>query len=176
MSEVFLAAHKAKHVLSHVLAAAGSKRWPGVHVGQTGETSTGFFADFALPGPPDEADLPALTDGMAGLLNSARTFRSFAMGPAEALDLFGGQPWKRHQAEVIAELEGRIEGFELEGYFDMCDCILKDTRELRAIHPEKFLITHWQPVIWSHRGRDEVFTRVSGELFPAPPPCTCCQG
>lgn len=175
MKDAFVNEHQAKHLLTHVLVAAGVQRWPGVRLGRSGETSTGFFADFALPAEPDEAQLSELTDDMARLLREVRTFREIRLPVAAALDKFRGHPWKRFQIEALAESESEIRCLELEGTVDICDCALKSPRDLQVLHPEKFLLTRAHPMVWSHRGRDEFFVRIHGELFPTPTPCGCCQ-
>lgn len=174
MTDALIASHKAKHLLAHVLVAAGARRWPGTALGDSGTTATGFFADFALAGAPDEEELAMLGDEMARLLGEFRHFGEVRLTPAQALERFGGQPWKRRFVEALAESETTIRCYDLDGFIDVCDCVLKEPRELRAVHPEKFLLTGVHPWVWSHRGRDELFVRVNGELFPAPVPCKCC--
>lgn len=173
MTDSFIAAHKTKHLLSHVLVAAGARRWPQAMLGESGETATGFYADFGLADTPGTTELAELTDDMARLLRDFRSFRDLRLTPAEALSRFRNQPWKIHQVQAVAELEARVRCYELDGFIDLCDCAIKDPRELRAVHPEKFILTGASPVVWSHRGRDAWFMRVNGELFPAPPPCEC---
>jgi threonyl-tRNA synthetase len=174
MTDAAITAHKTKHLLSHVLVAAAVQRWPEATLGESGETDTGFYADFGLDNLPDENALASLTDAMARLLRDFKTFRDLRLTPAAALLRFHGQPWKTHQIQMIAELDSRVRCYELDGFIDLCDCGIKDPRELRAVHPEKFLLTGAHSVVWSHRGRDQRFTRITGELFPAPPPCECC--
>ena len=174
MTEAFIALHKAKHLFAHVLVAAGAKRWREAALGDSGETPTGFFADFALTGAPDEAELAALGDDMAHLLGNFRSFSELRLTPEQALRRFDGQSGKRRYVEALVESESSIRCFELDGVVDVCDCMLKEPRELRALHPEKFLLTGAHPWVWSHRGKDELFVRVSGEIFPVPPPCACC--
>jgi len=174
MTDPFITAHKTKHLLSHVLVAAGARRWPQAALGESGETATGFYADFGLADAPGDAELSTLTDDMARLLRDFRSFRDLQLTPAEALNRFSGQPWKTYQVQAVVELEARVRCYELDGFVDLCDCGIKDPRELRAVHPEKFLLTGTRRVVWSHRGRDSWFMRVTGEVFPAPPPCECC--
>ena len=49
---------KVNHLLAHVLAAAVARRWPQIHAGESGETSEGFYGDFAFePVPPTDEEL-----------------------------------------------------------------------------------------------------------------------
>ncbi len=176
MTDSSLTIHKTKHLLSHVLATAASRRWPEATRGESGETKTGFYADFALAGPPTEEELAALTDDMARLLFDFASFHELELTPEQALNELGAHPWKRRQIEAIAETDPLVRCVDLDGDIDVCDCALKDATELRAIHPEKFTLTAAHPVMWSHRGREELFFRLSGELFPTPAPCNCCHG
>ena len=52
---------KVNHLLAHVLAAAVARRWPQIHAGESGETSEGFYGDFAFePVPPTDEELREL--------------------------------------------------------------------------------------------------------------------
>jgi len=175
MSAEFNEHHRRKHLLAHVLVAAGAQRWPGVILGRSGETAAGFFADFGIPTEPRRDELEQLTDQMARLISDGKTFHEERLSPSDALEKFSGQPWKRHQISILAESGREIRCSHLEGIADLCDCALKDPRALRLLHPEKFLLTDIEPVNWEYRGQVHRFTRVSGDLFPAVAPCTCCQ-
>lgn len=176
MDSHFIAQHKAKHLLAHVLAAAGARRWPEVSLGDSGETATGFYADFALPGAPDDTELTALGKGMRALIHKARVFRALELPAAEAARLFALHPWRREFVSALGELHDRIALLELEGVYDVCDCALKSVEELRALTRQAFVLTAAHPTVWSHRGKDTLFVRVRGELVPAPLLCACCVG
>jgi threonyl-tRNA synthetase len=170
----FLSQHKAKHLLAHVLVVAGARRWPQALLGESGETATGFYADFGLTEVPDEIERGLLAEEMARVLGNVRVFRDVQLTPREAREHFAGQPWKQQQVAVLAELGGRIGCYELDGFLDVCDCAIKSPRELRAVHPEKFLLTGAEPVAWRDRTTVRRLVRITGEIFPAPPPCECC--
>lgn len=175
MSAEFADLHRRKHLLAHLLVAAGARVWPGVVFGRSGETASGFFADFGVPTAPNTEDLEKLTDEMARLIREAKTFGEERLTAAVALEKFPDQPWKQHQIAVLAESDRQIRLSNLDGVMDVCDCALKDASALQRLHPEKFLLTDFEPVRWEFRGRTHRFTRVSGELFPAVTPCECCQ-
>lgn len=174
MTPASIALHKARHLLSHVLVAAGARRWPQATFGDSGETPTGFFADFGLQEALGENEIPALGDEMARILCEAKSFHALRLTHEQAKGVFCGHPWKLDQIAAIAELDERVQCYELDGVIDICDCALKRLGELREIHPEKFLLTGSHPVVWSNRDRELLFVRVTGELFPPPPPCACC--
>lgn len=174
MDTSFITLHKAKHLLSHVLVVAGARRWPQALLGESGETATGFYADFGLIDPPDEIERGLLTEEMGRVLGGFRVFRDVRLTPREARERFAGQPWKQQQVAVLAELGERIGCYELDGFLDVCDCAIKSPQELRAVHPEKFLLTGAEPVLWHDRTATRRLVRISGEIFPAPPPCECC--
>ena len=175
MTDQFIATHKAKHLLSHVLVAAGAKLWPGVSLGESGETKTGFYADFAMPQALGETELEQLTDEMARILLDSQNFRDVTLSVDEAREVFEHHAWKSRLVEAIAETEAEVRCSDLDGVLDVCDCAIKDADELRQLHPEKFELTGSHPVVWSHRGKEEMFVRVQGQLFPAPEPCACCR-
>ncbi len=175
MTQSSISTHKTKHLLSHVLAVAGSRRWPDAARGESGETKTGFYADFGLAILPAEEELAALNDDMARLLFDCASFHALELTPEQALGELGAHPWKRWQIETIAESEPTVCCYEMDGTIDVCDCIFKNPSQLRSIHPEKFLVANAFPVAWNYLGREEIFVRITGELFPAVMPCSCCQ-
>lgn len=174
MSDPTVAHHKAKHLLSHVLAAAGAKRWPGVMIGESGETPTGFYADFGHDAALAESELAELSEAMARLLNQPGRFHPVRWTPPEATRVFRNQPWQQVHARVLAEQDFPLDGYDLDGFVDLCSCRLKDRRELAAVHPERFVLTGAMPVLWQDRSVERWFIRVVGELFPTPPACPCC--
>lgn len=174
MDGAFLSLHKSKHLLAHVLVVAGARRWPQALRGESGETATGFYADFGLTELPDEIERGLLAEEMARVLGHFRMFRDVQLTPREARARFAGQPWKQQQVAVLAELGERIGCYELDGFFDVCDCAIKSPRELRAVHPERFVLTGAEPVQWCDRTATHRLVRITGEIFPVPPPCECC--
>ena len=175
MSAEFAELHRRKHLLAHVLVAAGARVWPGVVLGRSGETASGFFADFGIPTDPNADDLEKLTDEMARLISETHGFHEEEWSAAHARERFSDQPWKLHQIAVIAENSATIRCSNLDGVLDVCDCVLKTPQHLRELHPEKFWLTDIEPVNWENRGRVHRFTRVSGELFPPVNGCACCR-
>ena len=175
MSAQFAEVHRRKHLLAHVLVAAGARVWPGVVLGRSGETATGFFADFGIPTDPNPDDLEKLTDEMARLIGAPNAFREEQLSAADAREKFLGQPWKLHQISVIGEFDRSVRCSNLNGVLDVCDCGLKAPQNVRELHPEKFLLTDFEPVSWDFRGKTHRFTRISGELFPAVDACECCR-
>lgn len=174
MDDAFISLHKSKHLLAHVLVVAGVRRWPQALLGESGETATGFYADFGRIDLPDEIERGLLAEEMARVLANFRVFRDVRLTPGEARERFAGQPWKQKQVAVLAELGERIGCYELDGFLDVCDCAIKSPRELRAVHPEKFVLTGAEPVRWNDRAATHRLVRITGEIFPAPPPCECC--
>ncbi|WP_145928682.1 hypothetical protein OH491_01320 [Termitidicoccus mucosus] len=174
MNPAVVTLHKTKHLLAHVLVAAGIRQWPQATLGDSGETATGFYADFGLSCAPDEDELHRLNDEMARVLRNCRIFRELNLAAPEAAEIFQGQPWKLQQVSAILETDRRVRCYEIDGVVDVCDCVLKDLRELRTVHPEKFAVVRAWPVVWSDRGHDILFTRIAGEMFPPPLPCECC--
>ena len=174
MDDRFIRLHKAKHLLAHVLVAAGAHRWPQVTLGDSGETATGFFADFAMPDVPGADDLATLLHAMRRLMGEAGSFRGLTASAPEARKIIADQPWKSHVIEALAEGDAAIGLYELDGVIDLCDCAIKSPDELRAIPRDRFVLTGAVPIPWLHRGQTTWFDRIRGELVPAPPPCSCC--
>ncbi len=174
MDEAFVAAHKTRHLLAHVLVAAGARRWPGVALGDSGETRSGFFADFGLAAAPSDDELAALGEDMREILGGFQVFRHREFSTAEAHALVAAHPWKRHVLEVLAEGESRHRFYQLDELLDLCDCALKEPRELRSLAGRPFTLVGAVPSAWAHRGAITWFTRVRGEVFSPAAACSCC--
>jgi threonyl-tRNA synthetase len=157
--------HKTKHLLTHVLTAAVRRRWPVVGTGESGETREGFYVDLLVGDEVDlDPQLAAIEAEMRRVLAEAKRFAAFELSPAAAHELFAGNPIKQAWIEAIAESDRPARLFDLDGVVDMCDCAMKDPRELRAIDPAGFTLAGAIRLPWREHARTLWITRVSGTV------------
>lgn len=169
--------HKTKHLLTHVLTAAVRRRWATVGTGDSGETREGFFVDLLVGEEVDvESELPALETDMRRILAATERFAAQEITPAAARALFSGNPIKHALLETIDEWDQPVRVFDLDGVIDVCDCALKDVRELRAIEPACFDLLGALRLPWRERARSLWVTRITG-LVEGAATCVCplCQ-
>ena len=154
---------KVNHLLAHVLAAAVARRWPQIHAGESGETSEGFYGDFAFePVPPTDEELAGLENDMRRVLAECRRFEHAEKTPAQAAAFFAGNPFKLRIVETLAELDETVGFYALDDFQDVCSCQLKELGELKAIGPDAFALTGTTPALWKQRDKEVWLTRIHG--------------
>ena len=65
---------KIRHSLSHVMAEAVLEFWPKTKLGMGPAIENGFYYDFQLPKPLEEADLVKIEDRMKELISQNQKF------------------------------------------------------------------------------------------------------
>ena len=159
---------KVNHLLAHVLAAAVARRWPQIHAGESGETSEGFYGDFAFePVPPTDEELAELEEAMRRILAECRRFEHREKTPAQAAAYFAGNPYKLEIVAALAELDETVGFFALDDFQDVCSCQLKELSELKAIEPKAFVLTGTTPARWQQSGKEVWLTRIHGVQIAA---------
>ena len=83
-----------RHSLSHVMAEAVVKLYPGAKVAIGPAIDDGFYYDFDLPSPIQPDDLPAIEKEMRRIISSNAPFKRVEVSKAEARELFAGEPYK----------------------------------------------------------------------------------
>ena len=88
--------HVLRHSTAHVLAQAVIQLWPGAKFSIGPAIEDGFYYDFELPnkGTFSETDLERIEARMAEIVKADQPFVRADMSAADALALFGDQPYK----------------------------------------------------------------------------------
>ena len=89
-----------RHSVSHVMAAAVQKLFPGVKVTIGPSIDSGFYYDFDAPRPFTADDLPAIEAEMCRIVEADLPFERGVMSKAEAVALFRGKG-ETYKAEII---------------------------------------------------------------------------
>ena len=78
-----------RHSASHVLAQAVLRLWPGTKYAIGPTIENGFYYDFLLPQPINDADLPRLEEEMARIVAEDLPVARYEVSAEEALAIFG---------------------------------------------------------------------------------------
>jgi len=150
-----------RHSLSHVMAEAVVKLYPGTKVAIGPAIDDGFYYDFQLPTPIQPDDLPAIEKEMRRIISANVPFKRVEVSKAEALAMFAGEPFK---LELINGLEdGTITIYEQGAFKDLCRGPHVDsTRDLR---PDAFKLRSVAGAYWRGDEKRPMLTRIYAYAF-----------
>ncbi|HEX6658826.1 MAG TPA: threonine--tRNA ligase, partial [Ilumatobacter sp.] len=100
--------HVLRHSTAHVMAQAVTRLFPGAKYSIGPAIENGFYYDFELPGGAtfSDDDLAAIEAEMREIVKADQPFVRSEMSPAEALELFADQPYKREIIERVQAAAG----------------------------------------------------------------------
>ncbi len=150
-----------RHSLSHVMAEAVVKLYPGTKVAIGPAIDDGFYYDFQLPAPIQPDDLPAIEKEMRRIISANVPFKRVEVSKAEAQAMFAGEPFK---LELIDGLEdGTISIYEQGAFRDLCRGPHVDsTRDLR---PDAFKLRSVAGAYWRGDEKRPMLTRIYAYAF-----------
>ncbi len=96
--------HILRHSTAHVMAQAVTQLFPGAKFSIGPAIENGFYYDFDLPGGKtfSDDDLTAIEAKMTGIIKANQPFVRDELTPADALQLFADQPYKREIIERVS--------------------------------------------------------------------------
>jgi threonyl-tRNA synthetase len=154
-----------RHSMSHVLAEAVLKLYPGTEFGIGPAIDDGFYYDFRLPKQIGPEDLDAIAKEMRRILGSGREFKRSELSRAEALERFKDQPFK---AELVNELpEGEAISVYDQGEFaDLCRGPHVGT--MKELNAQAFRLTRVAGAYWRGDEKRPMLTRIYALAFEKP--------
>jgi threonyl-tRNA synthetase len=112
-----------RHSLSHVMAEAVVRLFPGVKVAIGPAIDDGFYYDFDLPKPFTPDDLERIAEAMGKIVKESQVFKRSSLPAAEALELFKSQG-EVYKAELIEDLvkagETEVSLYQCGDFTDLC--------------------------------------------------------
>ena len=109
-----------RHSVSHVMAAAVQKLFPGVKVTIGPSIDSGFYYDFDAPRPFTADDLPAIEAEMCRIVEADLPFERGVMSKAEAVALFRGKG-ETYKAEIIDGIDAdTVSLYRCGDFLDLC--------------------------------------------------------
>jgi len=150
-----------RHSLSHVMAEAVIKLYPGTKVAIGPAIDDGFYYDFQFPAPIQPEDLPVIEKEMRRIISANVPFKRVEVSKAEARSMFAAEPFK---LELIDGLEdGSITIYEQGMFRDLCRGPHVDsTRDLR---PDAFKLRSIAGAYWRGDEKRPMLTRIYAYAF-----------
>jgi threonyl-tRNA synthetase len=160
-----------RHSVSHVMAQAVTRLFPGTKVAIGPSIENGFYYDFDLPRPIVAEDIPAIEAEMRRIIEGRQDFVRVAVSREEALRRFAEEPFK---VELIQELpdEAEISIYENRDaggnmvWADLCrGPHVGNTREL---HSGAFKLQSIAGAYWRGDEKRSMLTRIYGTAWENP--------
>ncbi len=157
-----------RHSLSHVMAQAVQKLWPGTLLGFGPPIDDGFYYDFIFPSPISDADLPKIEAEMKRIIKAKQPFVRETLDVDAALERLRemNEPHKLEYAKELIEKQGlKTLTFYSNGPFvDMCEGPHVDnTGDL----PYKgFKLHSLAGAYWRGDERNVMMTRIYAYAYP----------
>ncbi len=150
-----------RHSLSHVMAEAVVRLYPGTRVAIGPAIDDGFYYDFDLPSPIQPDALPAIEKEMRRIISANVPFKRVELPKDQAKAMFAGEPFK---LELIDGLEdGTISVYEQGEFRDLCRGPHVDsTRDLR---PDCFKLRALAGAYWRGDEKRPMLTRIYAYAF-----------
>jgi threonyl-tRNA synthetase len=160
-----------RHSVSHIMAQAVTRLFPGTKVAIGPSIEDGFYYDFQLPGQISKEDLPFIVEEMKKLIDSKQDFVRIELSREDALKRFSDEPYK---AELINELPaGEIisvyENRDGEGKVVWADlCRGPHVQNTREIHSGAFVLQSIAGAYWRGDEKRPMLTRIYGTAWETP--------
>lgn len=160
-----------RHSVSHIMAAAVTRLFPGTRVAIGPSIDNGFYYDFQLPRPITAEDLPVIEGEMKKLIENRHDFVRVAVSRAEALKRFADEPFK---VELINELpvDAEISVYEqrsADGSLLWADlCRGPHVENTREINSAAFKLMNIAGAYWRGDEKRPMLTRIYGTAWENP--------
>jgi threonyl-tRNA synthetase len=159
--------YKIRHSLAHILAMAVQSMRPGTKLGFGPPIDDGFYYDFILPEPLQEADFGELEKRMKHIIKQNHKFEREDLNRADALSRIDGmgEPYKRQYAEELLEkhaLSG-LSFYKSGEFVDMCEGPHVDNS--RQIPLDAFKLRSIAGAYWRGDSRNTMMTRIYAWAF-----------
>jgi threonyl-tRNA synthetase len=165
-----------RHSLAHVMAQAVLERFPGARLGIGPAIRTGFYYDFELPRPMEEAELAQIEARMREIVKQNAAFTSRELSADEARTLFANQGFKIELIDGLAaggvDEDGvpladaspvPISIYEQAGFVDLCRGPHVDSTG--KIPQDAFKLTHTAGAYWRGDEHRPMLTRIYGTAW-----------
>jgi threonyl-tRNA synthetase len=160
-----------RHSVSHVMAEAVTRLFPGTKVAIGPSIENGFYYDFQLPHAIAAEDLPGIEAEMKKIIDSRQDFVRIAVSRDEALKRFTDEPFK---LELIRDLpEGEeisiYENRDAEGKVLWADlCRGPHVGNTREINSAAFKLMNIAGAYWRGDEKRPMLTRIYGTAWENP--------
>jgi threonyl-tRNA synthetase len=160
-----------RHSVSHVMAQAVTRLFPGTKVAIGPSIENGFYYDFLLPRAITAEDLPAIEAEMKQIIDSKQDFVKVTVSRDEALQRFAGEEFK---TELINELPADAEITIYENRDASGTCLWADlcrgphVANTREINSAAFKLMNIAGAYWRGDENKPMLTRIYGTAWETP--------
>ena len=160
-----------RHSVSHVMAQAVTRLFPGTQVAIGPSIDNGFYYDFLLPRPITAEDLPAIEAEMRKIIDEKQDFVRIVVSREEARQRFAAEPFK---LELIDDLpvDAEISIYEQrrsDGSLAWADlCRGPHVANTREIHSGAFKLMSIAGAYWRGDEKRPMLTRIYGTAWENP--------
>ena len=159
-----------RHSLSHVLAEAVQKMFPGTKLGFGPAIDNGFYYDFEVPEKITPEHLKKIEKEMKKTLQNKKTeFIQSKMSIEEALKIFTGKG-ESYKVELIKELaakgEKEVSIYTHNNWFDVCAG--PHVEKMGDISQKIFSLDRIAGAYWKGDEKNQMLTRIYGLAFSTP--------
>ncbi|MCL2759348.1 MAG: threonine--tRNA ligase [Treponema sp.] len=160
-----------RHSVSHIMAQAVVKLFPGTKTAIGPAIENGFYYDFLFPKPITTEDLPAIEAEMKRIIDSRQDFVRITAKRLDALMLFAMEPFK---SELIHELPDNAEVSIYENrdsnknaeWSDLCKG--PHVNNTREINSAAFKLQSIAGAYWRGDEKRQMLTRIYGTAWENP--------
>ncbi|MDR0526342.1 MAG: threonine--tRNA ligase [Spirochaetaceae bacterium] len=160
-----------RHSLSHIMAEAVTRRFPGTKCAIGPAIETGFYYDFKLPSPLKEEDLEALSADMKQIIEENEEFVRVELSREEALKRFADEPYKLELIEGLPKDEpiSIYEQRDSSGFVRWFDlCAGPHVTNSRQIHSGAFKLMNIAGAYWRGDEKRGMLTRIYATAWESP--------
>ncbi|MDR0551374.1 MAG: threonine--tRNA ligase [Spirochaetaceae bacterium] len=164
-----------RHSVSHILAQAVTKLYPGVKCAIGPAIENGFYYDFLFPEGTSisVADFPRISAEMKALIDSKQDFVRVELSREDAKIRFASEPFKLElidaipEGEMVTVYENRTGGGEAQVLWaDLCrGPHIENTREINSA---AFKLLSVAGAYWRGDEKNAMLTRIYGTAFTNP--------
>jgi len=162
---------KIRHSVSHIMAQAVTKLFPGTKTAIGPAIDNGFYYDFLLPKPITSEDLPVIEAEMKKIIDSRQDFVKVTMSRADALSKFIGEQFKTELIDELPENEeiSIYENRNAESAVQWADlCRGPHVVNTREINSAAFKLQNIAGAYWRGDENRPMLTRIYGTAWENP--------
>ncbi len=150
-----------RHSISHIMAAAVQKLFPGVKVSIGPSIENGFYYDFDTPKPFSHEDLESIEKEMHALASAALPFVRSSMSREEAIEFFR-RKGENYKVEIIEGIDAEtVSLYRCGDFLDLCrGPHIPNTGFARA-----FKLLSVAGAYWRGNEKNPMLSRIYGTAF-----------
>jgi len=162
---------KIRHSVSHIMAQAAVKLFPGTKTAIGPAIENGFYYDFLFPKQVTSDDLAAIETEMKKIIESRQDFVRVALSRNDALTRFAGEQFKTELINELPENEeiSLYENHDKDGQTQWADlCRGPHVANTREINSAAFRLQNIAGAYWRGDEKRPMLTRIYGTAWENP--------